>query len=319
MAEKRLTKEIADQFLADEDSVDLSEFTAIDDDAAESLSKHEGRLNLNGLTELSDTAAERFNEFQGEFVSFSNLPVRFVFRYRHFLRSQCGEVHIGIASEPSASETTHSDADQLTSPVKTGIRLTKEIAEQLLADDPACFEQGGSVAEAEFTEIDDAAAETLSQHEGVIDLSFLMTLSDTAAESLSKHKGGWLALDGLTELSDAAAKSLGKHEGDLYLNGLTSLSDAVGESLGKHKADLYLNELESLSDGAAEGLSKHQGNIELDTLGELSDAAADSFSRFEGEYCAFGCLRRWPSNWRLHISDGGEPIGLFGKRHRGDD
>ena len=36
--EKVLTKEIADQFLGG----DLSEFTEIDDAAAESLSKHEG-------------------------------------------------------------------------------------------------------------------------------------------------------------------------------------------------------------------------------------------------------------------------------------
>ena len=35
--EKVLTKEIAQQFLADEASVDLEEFTAIEDDAAEVL------------------------------------------------------------------------------------------------------------------------------------------------------------------------------------------------------------------------------------------------------------------------------------------
>ena len=39
--EKVLTKEIAEQFLADEESVSLWEFTAIEDDAAESLSKYE--------------------------------------------------------------------------------------------------------------------------------------------------------------------------------------------------------------------------------------------------------------------------------------
>ena len=37
--EKVLTKEIAEQFIADEDSVDLSEFTAIEDDAAEIIGK----------------------------------------------------------------------------------------------------------------------------------------------------------------------------------------------------------------------------------------------------------------------------------------
>jgi hypothetical protein len=37
MAENVLTKEIAEQFLADEESVDLSEFTELDDEAASSL------------------------------------------------------------------------------------------------------------------------------------------------------------------------------------------------------------------------------------------------------------------------------------------
>ncbi len=52
-----LTKEIAEQFLADKHSVDLEEFTAIEDEAAEILSKHDDRLNLTGLTSLSDEAA----------------------------------------------------------------------------------------------------------------------------------------------------------------------------------------------------------------------------------------------------------------------
>ncbi len=45
--DKVLTKNIAKQFLEDEDSaVDLGEFTAIEDAAAKSLSKHEGDLDL---------------------------------------------------------------------------------------------------------------------------------------------------------------------------------------------------------------------------------------------------------------------------------
>ena len=45
----------------------------------------------------------------------------------------------------------------------------------------------------------------------------LTELSDAAAESLSKHNGEYLSLDGLTELSDAAAESLSKCEGELDL------------------------------------------------------------------------------------------------------
>ena len=55
--EKVLTKEIAEQFLVDEYSVDLCEFTAIDDDAAKSLSKHQGSLYLFGLRSGNDFQA----------------------------------------------------------------------------------------------------------------------------------------------------------------------------------------------------------------------------------------------------------------------
>ena len=40
--ENVLTKEIAEQFADDEDAVDLTEFTVIEDAAAASLGKHEG-------------------------------------------------------------------------------------------------------------------------------------------------------------------------------------------------------------------------------------------------------------------------------------
>ena len=71
MPEKRLTKEIAEQ------SVYLSEFTELDDDAAESLSKHEGYLNLylSGLTSLSDAAAESLSKHEGRlYLRPYNLP-----------------------------------------------------------------------------------------------------------------------------------------------------------------------------------------------------------------------------------------------------
>ena len=64
--DKVLTKNIAKQFLEDEDSaVDLGEFTAIEDAAAKSLSKHVGELNLSGLTSLSDAAAKSLSKHDG--------------------------------------------------------------------------------------------------------------------------------------------------------------------------------------------------------------------------------------------------------------
>ena len=69
-----LTKEIADQFLAHEESVDLSEFTAIEDAAAQSLSKRECDLSLNGLTSLSDAAAKSLSKHQHVRIRLTKLP-----------------------------------------------------------------------------------------------------------------------------------------------------------------------------------------------------------------------------------------------------
>ena len=92
-----ITREIAEQFLTDVDSVlpfrkdaaDLKNFTSLTDDAAEplssikdnldlsglteisveaaiSLAKHQGtRLDLSGLTEISDAVAESLSKYQG--------------------------------------------------------------------------------------------------------------------------------------------------------------------------------------------------------------------------------------------------------------
>jgi len=64
---KTLTNEIAGRFLAVQLSVNLSEFTAIMDEAAESLSKSNGTwLRLNGLTSLSDESAESLGQHKGK-------------------------------------------------------------------------------------------------------------------------------------------------------------------------------------------------------------------------------------------------------------
>lgn len=61
-----LTKEIAEQLLADENSVSTWGFTTIEDEAAEKLRQHEGYLDLSGLTELSDEAAKSLVMHQGK-------------------------------------------------------------------------------------------------------------------------------------------------------------------------------------------------------------------------------------------------------------
>ncbi len=59
---KTITKEIAQRYLKDSSSVDLSPFTDLDDEAAEVLGKSKGDLKL-GVVMLSDASAKHFASF----------------------------------------------------------------------------------------------------------------------------------------------------------------------------------------------------------------------------------------------------------------
>jgi hypothetical protein len=69
-----ITKEIAAQFLKDPKSVDLSEFSSVEDAAAQSLAKFEGDLSLNGLKSLSAEAAICLASHKGN-LSFEGLEI----------------------------------------------------------------------------------------------------------------------------------------------------------------------------------------------------------------------------------------------------
>ena len=56
--------------MGDESTIDLNAFEFIEDQAAESLSKHKGGLSLIGLTSLSDTAAESLSKHKGDVEAF---------------------------------------------------------------------------------------------------------------------------------------------------------------------------------------------------------------------------------------------------------
>ena len=66
-----LSRQNAEQYLKDTSSCNLSDYTGIDDDAAEILSKFEGHLWLS-FTSISDTAAEALAKHQKS-LCFSNI------------------------------------------------------------------------------------------------------------------------------------------------------------------------------------------------------------------------------------------------------
>jgi len=63
---KVLTKAIAEQFVADDSSVYLDEFTDIDDEAAAILSTYQGTLGLPQLFNLTDSAAHSLSQHSGD-------------------------------------------------------------------------------------------------------------------------------------------------------------------------------------------------------------------------------------------------------------
>ncbi len=66
-SDEYLSVEDVEQFLTDSDEVDLSQFSHLEDDAAEllSISEHQGSLDLSGLERLSTEAAEALAKYQG--------------------------------------------------------------------------------------------------------------------------------------------------------------------------------------------------------------------------------------------------------------
>jgi predicted DNA-binding WGR domain protein len=193
-----ITQAIAEKFLKDEDSVDLTGFTSIEDDAAQALAQHKGELWLNGLTSLSDGAAQALAQRKGDI-------------------ELCGLTSL---SDGAAQALAQHKGDLYLS----GLKTLSGGAAQALAQHKGVLSLDG------LTSLSDAAAQALAQHEGNLSLDGLTSLSDEAAQALAQHKGR-LELSGLTSLSDGAAQALAQHKGDLYLSGLTSFSDGAAQAL----------------------------------------------------------------------------------------
>ena len=217
MAERRLTREIAEQFLADDETVDMMGFTVIDDAAAEVLSKYDGKmLALPSLASLSDAAAASLGR---------------VFYLTLGLETLSSKQALLLTNNNYYENPLDNITDRFEDPIGLQYR---------------------SIAYRSFPyveELESDVAQVLGNSRADLCLDGLASLSDAAMESLSKH-GNDLSLGGLTSLSDAAAENLSKHEGYLGLTGLTSLSDVASESLSQHVGPLMVR-LDNLPASAA--------------------------------------------------------------------
>ena len=208
-----LTEEIAEQFVTDDNSVDLSEFTVIEAVAARVLKRHNGPLNLGSLAELTEAAAESLSRHNGilrldGLTQISNEA------------AECFIVHKGALYLDSLGQLTEASAESFGKHEGyklslNGLASLSNVAAEHLSRHGSWFESDegeiyGDLCLDGLTELSDAAAESLGKHEGGLSLAGLTLLSDPVAESLSKHQG-WLQLYGLTELSDTGAGHLAKH------------------------------------------------------------------------------------------------------------
>jgi hypothetical protein len=267
--EEILTKEIAERFLQNDsdDWINLEEFAAIEDSAAETLAGNPGPWDLNGLTKLSAAVAESLSRQKCQKSWIGNGL------YLNGLKNICDEVaqclscHKGVLEMNSLKKLSDSAAESLSL-------------------------RWGTLSLDGLTQLSAAAAESFSGFFGIgnsrpwLSLDGLTELSDAAAEKLSLFQGSKLDLRGLRKLSDSAAKSLSQMPSDteLILNGLTELSDAAAESLSKFKYHIYLRGVDDegkpllkLSDAAAKSFSKCENRTRIILPAELQ-AKIDSFN-----------------------------------------
>jgi hypothetical protein len=309
--ERLLTREIAEQFLADEKSVSLSQFTAIEDHAAEVISKSECEdwlclerveqlsdaaaeslckfqgecLNLNGLETISDAAAASLSRFQGELwlneiESLSDAAAESLGNHRGGALTLEGLRSLSVAAAESLSEYQGQLVLCVCLNVGLGTNssgiLTQEIAKKVLKKNKGCLDLS------DCSSIEDEAANALCKFPHALWLDGLKSLSDVAAEYLSKSAGPLLELGGLSRLSDGVAESLSNYRGKLVLDGLEDLTDEAAKCLSKFAGPwLQLGGLRRLSDGVAESLSNYRGELVLDGLEDLTDEAAKCLSKFQ--------------------------------------
>jgi hypothetical protein len=97
-----LTLETTVSFINNPESIDLSIFESIEDDAAESLSRHEGDLDLDALQTLTDAAAESLGKHNGSL--YLNSLTSLSYKAAESLGKHNGELYLnGLSSLSDAA------------------------------------------------------------------------------------------------------------------------------------------------------------------------------------------------------------------------
>ena len=253
-----LTAEVAKQILEAPVSPSLIGFTELGRGAAEVLSEYSGELDLRGLTSLSDAQAEILSKHDGVLrVDDDKLPSSAAEIIRRSRDSSGLRKRLRLLPDISFPDERVMEAESaVPSPPLTE---SNERAPKVLTVGIARKLPKGEflLRLTEYTQIEDQAAAILSKLNCELYLDGLTEISDAAAESLANHQGLVLGLNGLTELSDSQAESLARHKWFTLPAGLPVTGDLKGSMI-------FLGGLTTLSDEGAKSLAKKQGRIVVD-------------------------------------------------------
>jgi hypothetical protein len=170
--EKVLTKEIAEQFFKQPYPDVTNEFSRIDDDAAELLSKCPGDLFLEGLEKISDASAESLSKHTGEKIDLEGL-IELSDAAAESLSKYKGQLYLN-----------HEMRDRLENLPRT---LSIEIAKEFL-------ENNASIDLTQFNQLDEDAAHVLSGINAPLRLGLIAELSESAALNLASYCGYYLSI-----------------------------------------------------------------------------------------------------------------------------
>ena len=194
-----LTLEIAEKFLKEDDSVDLDQFTSIEESAAEALTKHKGSLHLNGLTTLSKAAAS------------SLAKVDLLPGFPYYL-----EFHSLLPTTEVVKELAKYQGNR--------ISFLIESIDLLFAKAMAPFQ--GKLDLGKVSQLNDDVAEELAKRNGGVYLEGVQEYKDepghlALVRALTEwNKYRWLRLLGLKKISQSALAALAEY------NGLKLLADS---------------------------------------------------------------------------------------------
>jgi hypothetical protein len=314
--ERVLTEEIAEDFVNDPESVDLSSYTTLSDEAAVKLSEYVDRRVRQELAQISEVLREcaeespfaadgGFNTRADDSVGSLLAVLPFIDGLRRPRRvDESGFMCVYSFDETTATEMS-SHSCQPVMPHTAYLFIDDKFAMGLADEDMRIIEGrwlrvgwrdedefmegwvcevkrlSESVALPTGREIMPEVRDAIDSLEASLDLDGLENVSKRAVGLLAKHLGD-LSL-GLKSLNNDAAVALAGYRGARLCLGIESLTDSAAAALSKYVGDLNLFSVERLSDAAAHSLGMHAGCLMLNGLTELSERAASGLSRHRGE------------------------------------